>query len=400
MLIVAHVALVLPFVVRSVWVSVRNLDPDARARGGQPGGDAMAHLLPGDAARSCGRASSRRSSSRWWCRPTSSWSRSSSPTASPRSCPWPCSPTWSTTPIPPSPRCRASSSSPPSSVVWLADRYLGLGRVFLAAPLSMARAVVELAGLHARRTAACARWMPSTWPCTRASSSRSSGPSGCGKTTTLNLIAGFVEPDRGARPHRRRGRDGPPAHLRGLGVVFQSYALFPHLYRVRERGLRAARAARLRRGDQPAGAPRRSRWCACEGRRAPAARGAVRRHAAAGGPGARAGLPAARAAARRAAGRARPQAPRGDARRAARHPAPRRHHHGVRHPRPGGGARALRPDRGDERRADRAARRAARDLRAPGHRASSPTSSAPLPCCAARPREGTRWHWAAGPPSG
>jgi putative spermidine/putrescine transport system ATP-binding protein len=55
------------------------------------------------------------------------------------------------------------------------------------------------------------------------------GPSGCGKTTTLQLIAGFVEPTAGAI--RLEGRDllaVKPAR-RGLGIVFQSYALFPHM---------------------------------------------------------------------------------------------------------------------------------------------------------------------------
>src|SRR6188474_1165125 len=55
------------------------------------------------------------------------------------------------------------------------------------------------------------------------------GPSGCGKTTTLQMIAGFVEPSGGAI--RLEGRDllaVKPAQ-RGLGIVFQSYALFPHM---------------------------------------------------------------------------------------------------------------------------------------------------------------------------
>ncbi|HEU5324112.1 MAG TPA: ATP-binding cassette domain-containing protein, partial [Methylomirabilota bacterium] len=69
------------------------------------------------------------------------------------------------------------------------------------------------------------------------------GPSGCGKTTTLNLIAGFVPPTAGRILIDGEDVTGRPAHLRGLGVVFQSYALFPHLS-VRENvafGLRARR---------------------------------------------------------------------------------------------------------------------------------------------------------------
>jgi putative spermidine/putrescine transport system ATP-binding protein len=54
-------------------------------------------------------------------------------------------------------------------------------------------------------------------------------PSGCGKTTTLQMIAGFLEPSRGAI--RLEGRDLTAVHpaRRGLGIVFQSYALFPHM---------------------------------------------------------------------------------------------------------------------------------------------------------------------------
>jgi putative spermidine/putrescine transport system ATP-binding protein len=55
------------------------------------------------------------------------------------------------------------------------------------------------------------------------------GPSGCGKTTTLRMIAGFVPPSAGAI--RLGGRDvtGLPPWKRNAGMVFQSYALFPHL---------------------------------------------------------------------------------------------------------------------------------------------------------------------------
>jgi putative spermidine/putrescine transport system ATP-binding protein len=55
------------------------------------------------------------------------------------------------------------------------------------------------------------------------------GPSGCGKTTTLNLVAGFAVPTAGRVLIDGEDVTDRPAHQRGLGVVFQSYALFPHL---------------------------------------------------------------------------------------------------------------------------------------------------------------------------
>ena len=55
------------------------------------------------------------------------------------------------------------------------------------------------------------------------------GPSGCGKTTTLQMIAGFVEPDSGAVTLDGRDLLRVPPRARGLGIVFQSYALFPHM---------------------------------------------------------------------------------------------------------------------------------------------------------------------------
>jgi spermidine/putrescine ABC transporter ATP-binding subunit len=55
------------------------------------------------------------------------------------------------------------------------------------------------------------------------------GPSGCGKTTTLRMLAGFVVPDAGEI--RLRGRDitDTPPHRRDVGLLFQNYALFPHM---------------------------------------------------------------------------------------------------------------------------------------------------------------------------
>jgi len=55
------------------------------------------------------------------------------------------------------------------------------------------------------------------------------GPSGCGKTTTMRMIAGFEEPTRGGI--RLHGADvtGIPPNKRDVNMVFQSYALFPHM---------------------------------------------------------------------------------------------------------------------------------------------------------------------------
>ncbi|MEV0186556.1 ABC transporter ATP-binding protein [Streptomyces sp. NPDC050625] len=55
------------------------------------------------------------------------------------------------------------------------------------------------------------------------------GPSGSGKTTTLNLIAGFEEPTAGTIEVGGVDVGATPPHRRNLGVVFQNYALFPHL---------------------------------------------------------------------------------------------------------------------------------------------------------------------------
>src|SRR5579863_3209863 len=55
------------------------------------------------------------------------------------------------------------------------------------------------------------------------------GPSGCGKTTTLRAIAGFVTPTSGRILVDGKDITALPAHKRNIGMVFQSYALFPHL---------------------------------------------------------------------------------------------------------------------------------------------------------------------------
>ena len=55
------------------------------------------------------------------------------------------------------------------------------------------------------------------------------GPSGCGKTTTLRVIAGFIEPNGGSFLLNGKDFTKVPIHKRNFGIVFQSYALFPHL---------------------------------------------------------------------------------------------------------------------------------------------------------------------------
>jgi putative spermidine/putrescine transport system ATP-binding protein len=76
------------------------------------------------------------------------------------------------------------------------------------------------------------------------------GPSGCGKTTTMRAVAGLVTPDAGRIALAGRDITRVPANRRGVGLVFQSYALFPHLtvfenvaFGLRLRGDPAARIA-------------------------------------------------------------------------------------------------------------------------------------------------------------
>src|SRR5262249_40069571 len=77
------------------------------------------------------------------------------------------------------------------------------------------------------------------------------GPSGCGKTTLLRIVAGFVQPDAGnVFFGEQRVTDLPP-RARDAGMVFQTYALWPHLtvaanvaYGLEVRGLSRAEVAR------------------------------------------------------------------------------------------------------------------------------------------------------------
>src|SRR5579872_800143 len=75
------------------------------------------------------------------------------------------------------------------------------------------------------------------------------GPSGSGKTTTLMMLAGFEAPTAGHIFLSGRDITRVPPYRRGIGVVFQNYALFPHMtvgenvaYPLRLRGLDATAA--------------------------------------------------------------------------------------------------------------------------------------------------------------
>ena len=80
------------------------------------------------------------------------------------------------------------------------------------------------------------------------------GPSGCGKTTLLRIIAGFIEPDGGRIAIAGAEVGHVPTHKRNLGMVFQSYSLWPHMnvaenvaFGLASRGV--ARAARRQQVD-------------------------------------------------------------------------------------------------------------------------------------------------------
>ena len=55
------------------------------------------------------------------------------------------------------------------------------------------------------------------------------GPSGCGKTTLLRIIGGFIEQSAGRVLIEGQSVDHLPANKRTVGIVFQNYALFPHM---------------------------------------------------------------------------------------------------------------------------------------------------------------------------
>ena len=93
------------------------------------------------------------------------------------------------------------------------------------------------------------------------------GPSGCGKTTTMRLIAGLDQPDAGQIMIRGQHMEGVPPYERNVGLVFQSFALFPHLNVLEnvEFGLRMRGEASAQRGKKALKPWRRSGWARWRG---------------------------------------------------------------------------------------------------------------------------------------
>ena len=181
------------------------------------------------------------------------------------------------------------------------------------------------------------------------------GPSGCGKSTLLRMIAGLEDVDTGAISIGGRDVTDLQPRDRDIAMVFQSYALYPHMtvrqnlgYGLKVRRRRQGRDRDARRAGRTAAAARRAAR--------PAAGGALGRPAAARRHGSRdrpraAGVPDGRAAVE-----PRREAPGRDARRAREPPCARRRDDRLRHARPGRGDDAGRPRRGDASRADPAGR--------------------------------------------
>jgi putative spermidine/putrescine transport system ATP-binding protein len=104
----------------------------------------------------------------------------------------------------------AAAAAPSSATASPADAYLSVAGI---AKAYGGQTVIEALDFHVRRGELVSLL----------------GPSGCGKTTLLRLIAGLVAADQGSITLGGRELAHVPAHKRNVSVVFQNYALFPHL---------------------------------------------------------------------------------------------------------------------------------------------------------------------------
>ena len=193
------------------------------------------------------------------------------------------------------------------------------------------------------------------------------GPSGCGKSTSLRMLAGLEDVNGGAIRIGERDVTNLPPKDRDIAMVFQNYALYPHMTVGENMGFALKIAGAPKAGDREPGA-RGGQAARPRAVPRPQAEGAVRRPAPARRDGPRhraapAGVPHGRAAVqpRRQAARADPHPDRGAA-------APARHHDRLRHPRPGRGHDDGRPGRGAQGRPAPAGRHPARAVRPPEQR--------------------------------
>ncbi len=92
------------------------------------------------------------------------------------------------------------------------------------------------------------------------------GPSGCGKTTTLRMIGGFEEPTEGQILLYGKDVVGVPPNHRDVNMVFQSYALFPHMTVFENVAFGLKRKSVPTRTRRPGGSTRCSNWCSSTGK--------------------------------------------------------------------------------------------------------------------------------------
>ncbi len=208
------------------------------------------------------------------------------------------------------------------------------------------------------------------------------GPSGGGKSTLLRIIAGLEDADSGTVTIEGNEATHLPPQKRNVGFVFQHYAAFKHMSVAKNVAFGLEIRKRSKADDREAGG-RAARAGPPVPVRSPAPGPALRRPAPADGARPGPGRGADGAAARRAVRRPRRQGPQGAARVAAAAARRGARDDRVRDPRPGGGPRGRRRDRGHQRgphRADRHARPAVRragerlrdELPRPGHQAQRP----------------------------
>ena len=224
------------------------------------------------------------------------------------------------------------------------------------------------------------------------------GPSGSGKTTCLMMLAGFETATHGEILLAGRPINNIPPHRRGIGMVFQNYALFPHMT-VGENLAFPLEVRKMAKADDRGQGRARPRHGADGPLRRPPSGAALRRPAAAHRARPRPRLRRRARADGRAARRPRQAAPRAHAVRDQAPARAARRHRRLRHPRPVRGADHVGPRRRLQRRPHPAARARPRISTSGRPTASSPSSSArttrspapsrPSPATAARSASAT-----------